>query len=521
MPIQRTELLRVIGAFHPKTICDSQMEIHTIRMLSRRIQKLIPHCLYVGNAADLPLDPPPEGAAFLVTGDQIPPAYTLPGIHSTIISVDAETDRMDLFDAVQELSEKEIQLAAYLTRLLKIEKSSSSIQKILDMAYEVLKNPLLLVDVSLCFIAHAGGNTVSDEPLWEWTISKGYVTKEYVDYILNDTLEDEQRFIWEEGLLKHDQLVYRILSGGTPIGYLKVLSSNQPITALDQEIIAATGNCLAHFMQDDKIASSASTTLTDAFLLSLLNRKIYDKNAIDERVNRFNMKFYDKISLIAIRSENEFQGNNDLTHLFLKKLQNFLGRDTILYYNGHFVVVYDSKYPQPFNEAELLRFEAMLADYNCYAGISNVRAALYQLPEQYQEAVSALSSGRRLRIPGNITFYSDILLQHIFLEFSAQHDLDTLIHPAVRILMEADQERGSLFLDTVRVYIKHNMDIAPAAKAMFLHYNTMKYRLQKIVELTHIDFTESDTIFRVQLSFLILEIQEKLKQGEESAEPKK
>ena len=86
------------------------------------------------------------------------------------------------------------------------------------------------MDVSLCFIAHAGGNTLPRSLLWEWTLSKGYVTDQYIEQIHMDMMEDlsggsKADFVWEKkGILNHDQLVYKIKDNGKPVAYLKVMA---------------------------------------------------------------------------------------------------------------------------------------------------------------------------------------------------------------------------------------------------------------------------------------------------------
>ena len=76
-------------------------------------------------------------------------------------------------------------------KLIREAARTGDVQHLMDLGYEMLGNPLLLVDISLSFVAHAGGNTVSDEPLWEWTLSKGYVTDEYRK-LLNFIHENEK-----------------------------------------------------------------------------------------------------------------------------------------------------------------------------------------------------------------------------------------------------------------------------------------------------------------------------------------
>lgn len=514
MAVKLSELMEHLKEFQPVMVGGSDAEIQTFRLMKKAGNDWKSGVLYIGTADKLPEEPPVESAVFLAAGGgDTPDAYRMPDMNCTLAAVPEETDLLELMDALQEFFDREIYVAECTRRLMQVRKSNTSIQELMDLGYEMLGNPLLLVDVSLCFIAHAGGNTVSDEPLWEWTLSRGYVTDDYMEEVLEDISIGESGkplLIWEKGMLNHKQLVYRILDNGVPVGYLKTLAYNKDISESDQQIICALGNCLLYYLTENRIEHPSSSPLVESFLTSLLNQKLYDHNAIEERIHQFKLKLYDNLTLIAIGLSQNFQNNKDQLFILKRKIQNFLARDTILYYNGHLVAIYDSKQPEPFNAHEWDNFERLLASYDCRAGVSLKFSKLYDLPEQYKHAVTALRVAGKLHMNQRIIRYSDVILQHMFLDFSDQNDLTALIHPAARMLKEMDQEKGSSFLETVKVYIKNGLEIVPAAKAMFVHYNTMKYRLNRIVELTGLDFRDSDVMFRLQLSFMIMDIMEQV-----------
>lgn len=49
---------------------------------------------------------------------------------------------------------------------------------------------------------------------------------------------------------------------------------------------------------------------------------------------------------------------------------------------------------------------------------------------------------------------------------------------------------------------------------MYLNYNTLKYRINRIVEMTGLDFGDAQTIFRLQLSFMILDMKKQMLSGD-------
>ena len=95
-------------------------------------------------------------------------------------------------------------------------------------------------------------------------------------------------------------------------------------------------------------------------------------------------------------------------------------------------------------------------------------------------------------------------MEHMFLHFSDVFDLNDLVHPSVKLLLRHDKEKNTDFTETLFCYVRHKNDITAAAKALNVHYNTLKYRINRIVELTGVDFDDEMTAFQLIISDKIL-----------------
>ncbi len=82
----------------------------------------------------------------------------------------------------------------------------------------------------------------------------------------------------------------------------------------------------------------------------------------------------------------------------------------------------------------------------------------------------------------------------------------------VRALVEHDRERRSDLVRTLRAYFAAGSNASEAADRMFLHRNSMLYRLARIQRLTGLDLKDPMAAFTLQLGLLALE------RGEESDE---
>lgn len=409
------------------------------------------------------------------------------------------------------IQDDQLRLGECSIKLLQACQKGDTIQQLLDLGYQLLNNPLLLVDISLCFIAHSGGNDIEDEPLWEWTLSKGYVNKEYARSVMTDDTQndinegEEVLVIWETGLLNHRQLVGRVLKNKRPLAYLKLLEYHHPITKCDEEILIMLCNVLAMNMEDANAISNASNSLSSTFLTALLNQKMYDHAAIEERERMYGLKLYKNLFAVVIRIDNR-QNTNDRLYYLKRIFQNFFNRQTVLIYNGQLVILLDTMTAEIQNEREMASFENILEENDCTAGISKIFDHLYDFCEHYKQAYNALHLGELLKKKSRILNYDELIIPHMILSFRGETNIRNLIHPVVQILKALDEKKGSNFLETLVAYIRHNQDTTLTAKSLHIHYNTLKYRISRITEITNIDFSDSETLFNIQLSVKVIDI---------------
>ncbi len=75
----------------------------------------------------------------------------------------------------------------------------------------------------------------------------------------------------------------------------------------------------------------------------------------------------------------------------------------------------------------------------------------------------------------------------------------------VRPLVEHDRERRSDLVRTLRTYFASGANASEAADRMFLHRNSMLYRLERIQKLTGLDLKDPDASLALRLGLLALE----------------
>jgi sugar diacid utilization regulator len=135
-------------------------------------------------------------------------------------------------------------------------------------------------------------------------------------------------------------------------------------------------------------------------------------------------------------------------------------------------------------------------------GISAPTETLEALGTGLAEAREALTTGARLR-PGGGVFTLDDVGHHLLLsrtaDLAAVRDRYSL---AVETIAEYDRVKRASLVDTLSVFLdlRSRND---AARALFVHRNTLGQRLARIEYLTGIDLADSEEWFPLQLALKI------------------
>lgn len=511
MSLQISKIIASIQEYEPKLYITESVEITDWKYITKNQTEFLPNYLYIGKTSSLCNVPSSVKTSLILLEDSNLIEFDLKESDTNFILLNIDCNLDSISERIESLFIDQQKLGDCTIKILQACQHGKTTQQILDLGFQMLKNPLLLVDLSLCFIAQSGGDTIKDEPLWEWTLSKGYVTEEYVQSVMVPDMNDfksefncNSNIFWNNELLNHRQLVGRVAHEKKPMSYLKLLEFNKPITSSDEQILDMLCNFLAITMKDPNITSPLSNNLIDSFLIALLNQKIYDHDAIEERKHLFGLKLYENLFVITIEIENH-PNTNDRLYYLKRIFQSYFNRQTILIYNGHIVIVLDCM-TKELTENTLSLLENLLIKNNCIAGISQVFYNLHELSEYYKQSISSLYLGGLLQSQQRILKYDDYIIPHMILHFHGETSIKNLIHPAVVTLKKIDEKKGTDFLKTLITYINYNQNITLASKALHIHYNTVKYRIKRIEDLSNIDFLNSETLFHICLSSKVLDI---------------
>jgi sugar diacid utilization regulator len=131
-------------------------------------------------------------------------------------------------------------------------------------------------------------------------------------------------------------------------------------------------------------------------------------------------------------------------------------------------------------------------------GLSKVKKEIYNLKEGFIEAKKAIQLGSRVN-PTNINDYASIEVEDLINQIP-KDAITQYVLSMIQPIIVYDRENEGELLKTLETYLFSRGRIEDAARALFVHRNTVKFRLSRVEDLLGVDLKSRDIAFKLQFS---------------------
>lgn len=147
----------------------------------------------------------------------------------------------------------------------------------------------------------------------------------------------------------------------------------------------------------------------------------------------------------------------------------------------------------------------IVRDFVCKAGVSDKFNGLEKLPSYLLQAGTALSIGQKCDPDRWYFKFSDYALDYMFERIVSEFDIEQLIHTGIRRLIAYDRKNSTDFMTTLKCFLDNNCNSTHTADELYIHRTTLIRRIDRIEEISGIDFNDRETHVYLVISFWILE----------------
>ena len=382
-----------------------------------------------------------------------------------------------LFQTVKELLSYQQSDQQLYTQVLYMLCNGAELDRVLTKMTDVTGDLFVVIDSTGKLVAKTK-NFYVDYPLWMRSIEQGYCSDILMEYIEDRrrkneySLSDKPFTLFCEHMQRY-LLCTRIVYDNFMMGYVIIVSKTGMFSAAEQQIIPL-------------LSSSAKERIV----------RNNNGNWIDYRASQLNNIFAD---MLAGAQNVDMERRMKLAKLSFPE-QKCLAIIRPVYYKELLLTATDGGTITPEQRAAL---EQYTQGHRLIVGISNCFQANNQLSLHYNMLLQTLQLAKQMRSDQKLFFFSDYVYYALLDQVEDKSLLSFIRHPALDTLIHYDREKSAELYQTLRVFTKCGFNKAHTSERLFLHRNTVNYRIAQIESICGIDLSTTELLFSLQLSFLI------------------
>ncbi|MCY9670174.1 PucR family transcriptional regulator ligand-binding domain-containing protein [Paenibacillus alginolyticus] len=127
------------------------------------------------------------------------------------------------------------------------------------------------------------------------------------------------------------------------------------------------------------------------------------------------------------------------------------------------------------------------------------KCSLLEVYRSYLEAKKAIMIGSRLEKDQQIFTFEQVEMFSLLLESSESVNFDTFIEEKIGKLYNYDKENGMDLVTTFHYYLASGGSLIDTANRLFIHRNSVKYRMDRIKEIADVDMDNAKNWFAYYL----------------------
>lgn len=150
-------------------------------------------------------------------------------------------------------------------------------------------------------------------------------------------------------------------------------------------------------------------------------------------------------------------------------------------------------------ESRLPRIKVSLGVGRSYNGVRYIKRS-------YEEALSALRIGRFMNGPAAVSYYEDLGPYRFLCELKDSEAVISFCQETVGKIITYDSQNNTEMLKTLISYFKNDCNLRRTSEDLFIHKNSVIYRVKKIGEITGLDMGDPEKRFNLQLSLKLIQV---------------
>ena len=363
---------------------------------------------------------------------------------------------------------------------------------------------MLAIDVTGKVLAYSKPFRVN-HPHWLHSVEVGYLDKYLIDYILSYRVKHNMSISPQPFILYCDRLrlfikTIRVISNGEIIAYAFMGNYTGEFPGFSDKFMSLIAKRLLNTLLGSRSYSTYRFNMHQNILTDMINGAGEDETV--QRISVANLSFPKNMQAAVFRP-GYFRESDYLHDVLMPAINDILPESPKLYQKGTIVALLESSELGELPPELLSGLKELAVKNGALIGLSNRFCRPEKFGIYYLQAEQTASFAKRQSKSNGVFFYSDYAFYIMLDGMEDKSALEYTKHPLLSELEKYDAEKNTELYETLMNYTLTGFSKNRTAEAMFLHRNTVNYRIQQISDLFGVDLTDSALLFKLQYSFYI------------------
>ncbi|MBR3167715.1 MAG: helix-turn-helix domain-containing protein [Erysipelotrichaceae bacterium] len=507
----------------PVVIVDSNAQLYGFMEIQKNDKKLEENILYVAQSDDLKKLPDTKKTINILYFGNKDRIGRFEGARVNIAVISDESKIHEIITELQRKNAEDMRRHDSMRILTEALFDNRGTQHILDAAHRILRNPLIAIGRSNNYIQLSYDDEdiakkpilrklfsdleqpTNGDPLTDKIVEKFLLDKATVKKVREQDFDTVVRHT--NSKLKCEQLSVLIRVKGIEVGKLVMLGTTSEFDEFDEKMFYRLSRLFSQELQKKSLYTKNRNEVKAQFVNYLLTSKEVSSDRISRFINidkvvEMKDRFY--VTVIQNSSE-EVEVDSSVFDLVTEQLKPILVNSLYLVRDTELVILFNLPKETDIRDVIDEPLYALANKNHLVAGVSNPFSDLKETKKFYEQAKKAANVGTEYP-QWTINYFSIIAPIEMFHVINRYDDLKAYIYPTVLDLLEYDRKNNSNLTTTLYVYLDNFGNTAKSAELLYIHKNTLLYRMQKIKEILHCELESGEEILRVMMSLRIIRV---------------
>ncbi|EOL44693.1 hypothetical protein RV11_GL002442 [Enterococcus phoeniculicola] len=306
----------------------------------------------------------------------------------------------------------------------------------------------------------------------------------------------------------------------TNYGYIIVYLTQRPLSNIDYIVLESCTMSIALEIVHQTEKERVNNRIHRDFFTHLLSGNELDLEAL----NSFTIEINESLNYSAFIVQTNFLNEEELSFVETRKKEeqlmqlllsashkyiknNFL--DTHIFKQGNLLIgLLGTEKNLSFEEVTIRQrkqlmnlqayLEAQSANQVQLSIVVGSTQSLFSVHKSYSEATNMLTIIQPAQT--GIFFLNDFYLETFLSKQIPEKEADLFTSHFLHKLIDYDEKNGSDLLETLEVYLDNHLNIASTSRELYIHRNTLLYRIERMKDILGMDITDKKHTFALQLA---------------------